>query len=95
MPNAQTLVLSGQWTALHIGVAQTQLEAIRVTAGDNVWADAAGIDALDTVGAWLLNKHLLRFRGTGAVPTLDGLREPFQKLLSVVEQGAVSLLSTS
>ena len=90
-PTPQTLVLSGHWTSLHIGSAQRQLESIQVTTSDNVMADATGIEALDTVGAWLLNKHLLRLRRVGAVITLHGLRQAFATLMSVVEQGARNL----
>ena len=90
-PTPNMLVLSGYWTALHIGSAQTQLESLHATAVATVTADAAGIEALDTVGAWLLNKHLLTLRSAGAMVTLHGLRPAFARLLSVVEQGANDL----
>ena len=87
-PTPQALVFSGHWTALHIGSAQVQLESVVANAGDTVTADATGIDALDTVGAWLLTKHLLRLRSAGAVVNVHGLRQTFATLLNVVEQGA-------
>jgi len=90
-PSPQALVFSGHWTALHIGSAQIQLESVVANARDNLTADATGIEALDTVGAWLLNKHLLRLRSAGAVVTLHGLRQTFAALLGVVEQGAGNL----
>lgn len=90
-PSPQTLVLSGHWTALHMGFAQTQFESVQAAASEPVAADASGIEALDTVGAWLLNKHLLRLRSSGAVITLHGLRQAFATLLSVVEQDASEL----
>jgi len=90
-PTPLTLVLSGHWTALHIGSAQTQLDSVHADTSDKLTADATGIEALDTVGAWLLNKHLLRLRRAGTVITLHGLRQAFAKLLSVVEKGASEL----
>ena len=90
-PTPQALVFSGRWTALYIGSAQIQLESVIVNARDTVAADATGIEALDTVGAWLLNKHLLRLRSAGAVVTLHGLRQTFATLLNVVDQGAGNL----
>ena len=90
-PTPQTLVLAGHWTALYIGSVHIQLESVRAKTNDNMTADATGIEALDTVGAWLLNKHLLRLRNAGAVITLHGLRQGFATLLSVVEQGAGKL----
>ena len=74
-----------------IGSAQLQLESIRAKTSDTLTADTTGIEALDTVGAWLLNKHLLRLRRSGAVVTLHGLRPAFAALLNVVEQGAGTL----
>lgn len=74
-----------------MGTAERQLQAVHAPTGDTVSADATGIDALDTVGAWLLNSHLQRLRGGGAVITLHGLRQPFTALLSAVEQGASEL----
>ena len=90
-PTPHTLTLSGQWTALHIGAAQTQFESVQVTRSQHVTADATGIEALDTVGAWLLSKHLLRLRSSGAVIDVHGLRQAFATLMSVVEQGASTL----
>lgn len=90
-PTPQALVFSGRWTALYIGSAQIQLKSVIVNARDTVAADATGIEALDTVGAWLLNKHLLRLRSAGAVVTLHGLRQTFATLLNVVDQGAGNL----
>ena len=76
---------------MYIGSARIQLESVIVNARDTVAADATGIEALDTVGAWLLNKHLLRLRSAGAVVTLHGLRQTFATLLNVVDQGAGNL----
>ena len=90
-PTPQTLTLSGRWTALHMSSAQTQFESIQVASSEHVTADAAGIEALDTAGAWLLNKHLLRLRSNGAVIEVHGLRQAFATLMSVVEQGASTL----
>jgi phospholipid/cholesterol/gamma-HCH transport system permease protein len=42
--------------------------------------------ALDTAGAWVLQKLLLRLRDEGTVVTLRGLRPEFARLLEVVAQ---------
>lgn len=90
-PSPHALVFSGHWTALHIGSAQVQLESVVADGSDTVTADATGIEALDTVGAWLIHRHLLRLRSNGAVVTVQGLRQTFATLLTVVEQGAGEL----
>jgi phospholipid/cholesterol/gamma-HCH transport system permease protein len=82
-PTADGLVLSGFWTARGIGPIERQLDAIHLPARSNATADGAHIEALDTAGAWVLQKLLTRLRGDGAV-TLSGLRPRFQKLLDVV-----------
>ena len=63
---------------------QHQLESIHIAANTNAIADGTNIDAMDTAGAWLLQKMLLRLRGEGSVIVLENLQLRFQKLLDVV-----------
>jgi len=89
-PTPQSLVLSGSWTARGIGTLEQQLElAGRAAAKTPLVADGAGVEALDTVGAWLLQKLLLRLKSQGSSVTLQGLRPEFAKLLTVVAQQLV------
>jgi phospholipid/cholesterol/gamma-HCH transport system permease protein len=83
-PTPQNLALSGCWTARGIGAIEQQLESVRVPAKTEAIADGARIEALDTAGAWVLQKLLLRLRGEGTVVTLRGLRPEFARLLEVV-----------
>ena len=85
-PTSTDLALSGCWTARGIGTIENQLEAVRVAANTEVIADGSGIGALDTAGAWVLQKLLLRLRGEGVNVTMRGLRPEFSKLLGVVAQ---------
>ena len=85
-PTPQDFALSGSWTARGIGTIEQQLESVRVTAKTQVTADGARIEALDTAGAWVLQKLLLRLQGEGIGVTLRGLRPEFAKLLDVVAQ---------
>jgi phospholipid/cholesterol/gamma-HCH transport system permease protein len=85
-PTPQNLALSGCWTARGIGAIDRQLESVRVPAKTEALADAARVDALDTAGAWVLQKLLLRLRDEGTVVTLRGLRPEFAKMLAVVAQ---------
>ena len=85
-PNPQDLVLSGAWTARGLGGIEGQLEAIRITSTTQVLADGAGVEALDTAGAWVLHKLLRRLEGEGVAVELRGLRPEFAKLLAVVAQ---------
>ena len=83
-PTPQDIALSGSWTARGIGAIEHQLESVRVPSKTEAIADGARIEALDTAGAWVLQKLLLRLRDEGTVVTLRGLRPEFTKLLEVV-----------
>ena len=89
-PTPQDLALSGSWTARGIGAIQRQLEAVRVPSKTQLVADGAQLEALDTAGAWVLQKLLLRLRGEGIVVNLRGLRPEFAKLLQAVGQQAAA-----
>ena len=85
-PTADAILLSGGWTARGIGAIEATLQSVRVVGNAEIVADGARIEALDTAGAWLLQKLLSRLRGEGAVVTLKGLQPSFAKLLDVVAQ---------
>ncbi len=85
-PSPQDLVLSGAWTARGLGGIEGQLETIRTPFTTQVLAEGAGIEALDTAGAWVLQKLMLRLKGEGVGVELRGLRPEFTKLLAVVAQ---------
>ncbi|QXP83252.1 MlaE family lipid ABC transporter permease subunit [Methylococcus sp. Mc7] len=78
--------LSGCWTALGIGAIESQLESLSLPSVTEARVDCARIEALDTAGAWVLHKLLLRLREQDRVATLRGLRPKFAKLLEVVAQ---------
>ncbi|OYY95767.1 MAG: hypothetical protein B7Y41_00270 [Hydrogenophilales bacterium 28-61-23] len=83
-PTPQELALSGCWSARGIGDIEQRLAAVHGAA--TVIADGTGIEAMDSAGAWLLQKLLQRLRGEGSVVTLNGLRPEFAKLLAAVAQ---------
>jgi phospholipid/cholesterol/gamma-HCH transport system permease protein len=83
---AQDVVLSGFWTARGIGLIEHQLESIRLPSRTDAIADGAHIEALDTAGAWVLHKLLMRLRGGGVAVTMRGLPPRFARLLDVVAQ---------
>ena len=85
-PTPNDLALSGCWTARGIGAIQDQLESVHVQSEKEAIADGSLIKALDTAGAWVLQKLLLRLQGEGIKITVRGLRPEFAKLLEVVAQ---------
>jgi phospholipid/cholesterol/gamma-HCH transport system permease protein len=84
-PTPQELALSGSWTARGIGAVPLRLDALTAPAQSELVVDGARIDALDTAGAWILQKLLRRLREEGTAVQLRGLRADFARLLDVVE----------
>lgn len=85
-PTPQELALSGAWTARGIGAIEPQLDALSAPAKTTLAVDGAHIEALDTAGAWILQKLLQRLRDEGTAVELRDLRPEFAKLLDVVGQ---------
>ena len=85
-PAPEQLALSGAWTARGIAAIEHKVESLHAPAKTPIVADGAKIEALDTAGAWVLQKLLLRLRAEGTDVTVSGLRPEFAKLLAVVAQ---------
>ncbi len=82
----QELALSGSWTAHGIGAIEPQLGALSAPTKSGLVVDGAHIEALDTAGAWILQKLLRRLRDEGTTVQLRDLRPEFFKLLEIVGQ---------
>jgi len=83
-PTPQELTLSGSWTARGIGAIEPQLDALSAPSKSEMVVDGARIDALDTAGAWILQKLLRRLRVEGTAVEMRDLRPEFAKLLEAV-----------
>jgi len=80
-PSPDRLVLSGGWTAAGMAAIEPELASAALTGVVHV--DAAGIEALDSVGAWRLRQLLGRPGDRGGIAP-DGLRPEFATLLEAV-----------
>jgi phospholipid/cholesterol/gamma-HCH transport system permease protein len=85
-PSPQQFVLSGNWTARCVGKAARQVDALQPAAGVEAVASADQVGALDTAGAWVLQKLLLRLRSAGGSVQLNGLRPDHARLLDAIDQ---------
>ena len=85
-PTSNELALSGCWTARGASAIERIVDSVRIDASKSVTADGSRIEALDTVGTWMLQKLLVRLREEGIEVKVSGLRPPFAKLLEVVAQ---------
>ena len=93
-PTPQGLALSGSWTARGVGAIGSQLEALGARAGSEMIIDGSRIEALDTVGAWTLQKLLHRLHAEGAETRLRDVRPEFAKLLEIARQQAAGRHAT-
>jgi phospholipid/cholesterol/gamma-HCH transport system permease protein len=85
-PSPDEFALSGRWTALGIGTLDRQFDALAVGHQRQIAVDGARVEALDSVGVWVLQRLLKRLRGKGAEPNLRGWPPRFARLLELVAQ---------
>jgi phospholipid/cholesterol/gamma-HCH transport system permease protein len=83
-PTANALALSGCWDARGIGTLEPRIAALSTPSKSDTVADASAIVALDTAGAWVLQKLVTRLQSEGVTVSIHGLRPEFEKLLGVV-----------
>ena len=90
-PTSLGFKLEGCWNAQNMGNIERQLAAIQVPANTNVTADCAEIKAMDTAGAWVLQKMLQRLGQQNTIVNLSGLQPIFKKLLDAISADMVHL----
>ena len=81
-PNS--LALAGSWTARAISVVMPKLDSLQFAANAPVLADGANIQALDTAGAWALQKLVRRLADEGIALRWHNLRPENARLLDAV-----------
>ena len=86
--SSRQIGLSGAWTAQGVSCIERELRTLRIPANTEAVADCARIDALDTTGAWVLQRLLQRIRSGGATIAATQLQPAFARLLAVVAQQA-------
>src|SRR5947209_6005434 len=81
-----TFVAAGNWTATHAGPLDRLVPVIPGTkqTGGRVAIDVSGIEQLDTLGAWLLERLSRRCRLDGQEPAFVGVPDDFKGLLERV-----------
>ncbi len=87
------LAAAGAWTAEHARTLEPLVDAaIRSkTPVRSIAIDTAGIDRLDTFGAWLLERALRTWSSQGCEVRLVGLRDDYRGLFDKVKAGTQKL----
>lgn len=94
-PASQGLLLSGSWTARGIGTDAPDVDTPPADSASALVIDGARIEALDTAGAWVLQKFLRRLRNAGHTVEMRGLDPDFARLLETAEQQAAGPANAS
>jgi phospholipid/cholesterol/gamma-HCH transport system permease protein len=83
------LAAAGEWLVATAGELDRRLRGMQMPSGGRVTLDLAGIDRLDTAGAWLLlrTEHDLASRGNAV--EIKNLRRNFAPLLEQVRSGGM------
>jgi len=77
----------GDWTIQHAADLEKQILALPTTLSGVLACDAAAIEAMDTSGAWLLQRSLDQLKLRGCSVALDGLTADFSALMQTVARG--------
>src|SRR5580704_2625827 len=85
------LAARGPWTAAHADALERLIDAVAPQAAQaqRVFLDMAGVDALDTIGAWLLERLIRRSGRDGERAQITGLSPRYRGLIE--EMHAVNL----
>ncbi len=83
-PSAEDLALTGDWTARGVAAVAAQLAGVHLPPAAQTVADGSGIKALDSAGAWVLQRLVARLQTEGVALRIGGLRPEFEKLLAAV-----------
>ena len=79
------LALSGRWTAFGISPLDRTLDTLPAARGRELVVDGSQVEALDTVGVWVLQHLLARLHAEGVNATLRGWRPEFTHLIGLIE----------
>jgi ABC-type uncharacterized transport system auxiliary subunit len=85
------LAARGPWTAAHAEVLERLVDAAapQVADAERILVDLAGVEALDTIGAWLLERLIRRSGSVGEPAEITGLSSRYRGLID--EMRAVNL----
>ena len=76
----------GRWTVEALAAAVKGLDRLPMPAAQQITLDASGIAALDTAGAWLLQRLRLRLEANGRQVQMQGLSAAFADLYERVRE---------
>jgi phospholipid/cholesterol/gamma-HCH transport system permease protein len=88
-PGSVVLSAAGQWLVTTAAEMDRRLRALRVPRGETVTLDLAGIERLDTAGAWLLLRTEHELEGQGNTVKFRNLHSHLVPLFDQVRAGGI------
>ncbi len=82
----QAIVLSGAWTSRSVATLEAQIAGLAANYKAGMVVSGAAIEALDTTGAWAMQKLLRQLRGGTTAASVENLRPEFARLLQLAGQ---------
>ena len=90
--NTDRIHCRGRWTVDGLAVVATRIDQVSGVTGQQITLDASDVEALDTTGAWLLQRLRLRLESEGRQVQVQGLSAAFADLYQrVAELGTVQI----
>ncbi len=89
-PASVTVRCAGAWTVRGIAPVEPALSALACPSGSQLVIDVSAVTALDTAGAWLLQRTLRAAGENQANARITGMRPEFETLLKLVSTHAVT-----
>jgi phospholipid/cholesterol/gamma-HCH transport system permease protein len=86
----QRLAVSGPMTIAHIADVVEPLRAIAPT-GSALVIDLAGIDSIDTTGAWIIHRLMATWSAAGVPATVENASEDAQRLITEVTSNDIEV----
>jgi phospholipid/cholesterol/gamma-HCH transport system permease protein len=82
-----TLCCGGVWTLRHAADLERQIQSLPKTSAGPIRCAVGAIEAMDTSGAWLLQRTLNHFEQSGCSISLNELSADFATLMQTVARG--------
>jgi phospholipid/cholesterol/gamma-HCH transport system permease protein len=82
-----TLCCGGVWKLQHAAVLERQILSLPKRSAGLIHCDVGAIEAMDTGGAWLLQRTLNHLEQSGCTTALNGLSTDFAALMQTVARG--------
>ena len=90
-PASQSLMLQGCWNAQNMANIERQIASMQAPANTNITANCAKIEAMDTAGAWVLEKFIQRLKQQNTVVNLVDLQPILKKRLDAISADMANL----